>query len=336
MLVEQTIDLTHPVTPQFVDGFVVVTDPLTFEVESIDLATGDRVPVSLATPPDIVFEPAYVWPDGNDFLAVSLDGQFARWTNGLMVDHVFVPGETDAFSNGRDFSDDRLVMGAGLGQPGSNVPLEWYYVNTTAGELEVLATVADSAVVAPIAADGGFRLFRDDGILRSYDPTGALTGEIDTGLQRPPFPRSARMVWASSEDDRLVALGNDTGVIIVDTTTGTTTTVPTFGETQSLLFARGDSLLMVGSDDGTVRAWDVEDNVSRGVLWRGPSEVTFFTWYDDRTDSVWIAEELRLLKLPLNPDVYLQRACEVVNRDLTQDEWDQYVPGGGPVQSACT
>ena len=214
---------------------------------------------------------------------------------------------------------------------------EFYYLDTTSGELEVLATVADSSVVAPvIIADGGFRLFSDDGMLRSYDSTGAVTGEIDTGLQRPAFPRSDYTVWARSDDDRLAAFGNGTGVIIVDTTTETTTTVPTFGKTESLRFARGDSLLMVGSDDGTVRAWDVERNVSRGVLWRGPTEVTFATWYDDDSDSLRIAEEQRLLELPLNPDVYLQRACEVVNRDLSQDEWDQYVPDGRPVRIACT
>ena len=42
-----------------------------------------------------------------------------------------------------------------------------------------------------------------------------------------------------------------------------------------------------------------------------------------------------LLEVPLDPELWIERACEVVGRDLTQAEWDLFVPGGGQPQSAC-
>jgi hypothetical protein len=43
-----------------------------------------------------------------------------------------------------------------------------------------------------------------------------------------------------------------------------------------------------------------------------------------------------LLTFSLDPDRWVEQACDFVGRDLTQAEWDQYVPGDGPPTSACT
>jgi len=44
----------------------------------------------------------------------------------------------------------------------------------------------------------------------------------------------------------------------------------------------------------------------------------------------------RLLEIPLDPERWVERACDIVGRDLTSDEWQRYVPGDEDVQSACT
>ena len=52
-------------------------------------------------------------------------------------------------------------------------------------------------------------------------------------------------------------------------------------------------------------------------------------------DSLWVTSGGTLLEIPLEPKLWVERANEVAGRDLTQAEWNLFVPGGGQVQSAC-
>lgn len=59
------------------------------------------------------------------------------------------------------------------------------------------------------------------------------------------------------------------------------------------------------------------------------------SWYDPATESIWVYTSGRLVEIPLSPERWVERACDIVGRDLTPDEWQRYVPGGDDVQSAC-
>ena len=50
---------------------------------------------------------------------------------------------------------------------------------------------------------------------------------------------------------------------------------------------------------------------------------------------MWIPSSGKLLHIPLSPERWVEKACALVSRDLTQDEWDRYVPGDQPLHSAC-
>ena len=93
--------------------------------------------------------------------------------------------------------------------------------------------------------------------------------------------------------------------------------------------------MIVGSD-GDVRLWDTERNESAGFVWNGTG-AGFPTspWYDSAADSVWVVTSGNLIEIPLSVERWVRRACELVGRDLTQDEWDRFVPGRGRVVSAC-
>ncbi len=43
----------------------------------------------------------------------------------------------------------------------------------------------------------------------------------------------------------------------------------------------------------------------------------------------------KLLEIPLTPELRIERACDVIGRDMTAAEWERLVPGDGPVKSAC-
>ena len=70
----------------------------------------------------------------------------------------------------------------------------------------------------------------------------------------------------------------------------------------------------------------------------GPDDddsTTTTTTADDATDTVWVVTSGKLLQFSLDPQRWAQKACEIVGRNLTPDEWDRFVSGSGPVQSAC-
>ncbi len=101
-------------------------------------------------------------------------------------------------------------------------------------------------------------------------------------------------------------------------------------------FARNGEVLAIVLLDGTVRLWDVARNTSAGLVWDGAGALEGEpAWYDAATESIWVNSSAKLIQIPLNPQRWIARACEVADRDLTQDEWDRLVPGDEPLQSAC-
>ena len=54
-----------------------------------------------------------------------------------------------------------------------------------------------------------------------------------------------------------------------------------------------------------------------------------------RTDSAWVATSGLLMEVPLDPQRWVQQACDLVGRDLTEDESERWTPGNDAPQSAC-
>jgi WD40 repeat protein len=125
-------------------------------------------------------------------------------------------------------------------------------------------------------------------------------------------------------------------MFIIDPATDEVTSVPDQATVSNLGFAQDGELLAIIDSDGTIRLWDVERNTSAGVVWDGSGAVVGSpSWYDPATDTMWLAASGRILQVPLDPAVWVERACGIVGRDFTEDEWDRFVPGDEPLQSAC-
>jgi hypothetical protein len=41
------------------------------------------------------------------------------------------------------------------------------------------------------------------------------------------------------------------------------------------------------------------------------------------------------VKVPLDPDAWRDRVCELVGRELTAEEWADFVPGDEPRRDIC-
>lgn len=339
-LADRVIDLVEPSFVTYGSGSAVAIGVETSAAAVIDLITGDTTPLPLTAQEGVPFEAAVAAADSGGFIAVSADAAVARWTDGRMTERVDTADELGVMTLGLDviLAEQAAALNLESGRlllvrQRPDGERDVVFMSIEPDEMEVLSTVETDRLVSPaVAPDGGFYTLHDDGILRSYNAGGTVTGELQTG-----FVQSATTGAATALDvaGRKVAFGAPSGAFILETTTGHVTVVPTFGSLTSLTFARDGELLAIGSADGSVRLWDVEQQVSRGVLWRGSHAIQLGSWYEEQSDSVWVVSQTQLIRLPLDPAVHLRRACEIVGRDFTQEEWDRFVPGGGRVQSAC-
>ena len=93
----------------------------------------------------------------------------------------------------------------------------------------------------------------------------------------------------------------------------------------NLGFARDGSILVIIGVDGTIRRWDLVRDEPAGLVWDGTGSVFAApSWYD--TDSVEVATSGLLIEVPLGLRRWVERVCDLVGPDLSEDEGN----GGSP------
>jgi WD40 repeat protein len=174
-------------------------------------------------------------------------------------------------------------------------------------------------------------VFDTDGTLHTYNANGEPIGEIETGA------RDA-LVNTMDPSTGLLAVASAPGaVVVIDPASGKVEPLPGNDSVANLGFARGGQLLVITGFDGTVRVWDLVRQASAGLVWDGTGAgLSSPSWYDESSDSIWVFTSGRLLEVPLDPQRWVERACEIVGRDLTPEEWERYVPGDEAPQSVCS
>jgi hypothetical protein len=300
-------------------------------VELVDLATNERAEVESV--PEEFYLPVSIQAEGTGGIIIGPDGyRLGRFESGQLVEQVaMAPADFQLF---RGEIDDQLDLGAGVFlRPDGGFEVQGQ--NVAPGQLEVtLRLDVEAEPAAYPAPDGGVYVTLGDGTFRHYDSTGSVVSEIDTGIFNPYLAAldhgSGRVAFAAG-----TVIGPDSAVII-DPATGEMHTIPDIGGVANIEFARDGELLAMMGFDGSVRLWNVEQQEFAGVIWDGTgARFNEALHYDESTDSLWVPSSGQLLRLPLNPARWVERACEFVGGDFTQTEWDEYVPGGGAVQSAC-
>jgi len=229
--------------------------------------------------------------------------------NGEMVERIDIEGEP---VTGTRF-EDRFAALKVDSEGTTTVQL----VNVEPGNTGIeFAVPAPDAATAHPALDGGVHVLDYDGTLRTYDASGAQTAEVDTGALEVGIitldPTSGRLALA----DRISG-----GVVLVDPSSGEVEKLRTNDSVSNLGWVRGGELLIITGTDGTLRLWDVTRNESAGLMFEGSGAVTGSpSWYDESTDSVLVASSGKLLRLPVAADRWVELACDLTNRDFTQDE----------------
>jgi WD40 repeat protein len=106
------------------------------------------------------------------------------------------------------------------------------------------------------------------------------------------------------------------------------------GAVLSVSFSLDGSVVATSGSDGTAVLWDIGSGKQIGVPLTGPpgSVVAAFdptghtlaTAFQDGTVLLW----------DVDPASWLKRACAVAARRLTQQEWNEFLPGR-PYQPSC-
>jgi hypothetical protein len=166
-----------------------------------------------------------------------------------------------------------------------------------------------------------------DGTVITYDTARQRVRTVETGL------RDATAAAVDRTVGRIV-LGSETGAVVIDADGEVRRIAAT--EVVSLGLARDGEILAAVDAAGTVRLWDASTGASMGPLWAGNgAALDSPPHYDADSDTIWVATSGLLLQLPLDRERWIARACDLVGRELTLEEWEANVPGDEPRRSVC-
>ncbi len=323
-LVEQRHDVEPFAEVGIADGIAVAVAPPDGAAVIVDLDTGD--PTALQLPEGEDFSPVFASPYDDGVVAIDDQHVVALFQGGEVVDRIDLGGITVV---GAVDGDHFAVLGD---QPdGTRVA---NLVQLAPDGLEVAFTVlAPSATSVRPSPDGGLYAFNRDGRLVVFDSAGEQVDNVKVG----EIGDDGALVTAIDHASGSLAVADPRGgVTIVDPHTAALDALPGNDLVAGLGFVRDGELLVITRFDGSVRLWDVERRQDVGVIAGGSgAKLLAPVWYDASTDSVWLSTSGSLVRVSLDPQRWVERACEIVNRDLTAEEWDRFVPGDTPPQPAC-
>jgi energy-coupling factor transporter ATP-binding protein EcfA2 len=150
-------------------------------------------------------------------------------------------------------------------------------------------------------------------------------------------------VWSvafSPDGTRLASAGGDGTVRLWESTTGQPIGKPFEGHTAavwSVAFSPDGTRLASASEDKTVRLWESTTGQPVGKPFEGhTAAVSSVAFSPDGTRLASASEDrtVRLWNVDVNVQSWQTRACSIVNRNLTQKEWDLYI--GKDVPYSCT
>lgn len=337
-LIEQSWDVDAISGVAMLDGRAAVVDRAGEELEIVDLATGEREPIELRTPDGARFGTKLMYPEPDGVWAVSDQLELARWEGDEMVDTLQLGSSASVawrpYGNkpsGTRFENRYAVIGE---QPGGS--REGILVDLRRGEPSVVFRVDNTdAVWAHPSPDGGMYLIDFDGELQEFDQAGEPVGPpVATGAVEP-------YALTLSADGTTLALGGlddlrEPTVNIVDLTTGESHVVPVGGLVSAMGTTPDGSQVVLAMFDGSVRLYDTEQRTVPTILWNGSGAFDSEPgWYDEANSSMWMNSGGQLLQIPLDPQRWIERSCQIVGRKLTLDEWERLVPGDEPLRSVC-
>jgi WD40 repeat protein len=174
--------------------------------------------------------------------------------------------------------------------------------------------------------------YTSQGKVAVFDTT---TGKLLVKL--PEGPRA----WteAFTPDGSLLVTGGGMGIpSFWDTRTWKRVARPAQGHT-SVLFGMsvspdGRTLASADPDDGDLLLWDVASRRQVGTALPGNAGDFKILFYPNSRRLLAISFEGRVTRWDVDPESWKRRACDIAGRNLTRDEWRDFV-GNTPYHATC-
>jgi WD40 repeat protein len=107
------------------------------------------------------------------------------------------------------------------------------------------------------------------------------------------------------------------------------------GGVATLAFSSDGKTLAISGLDPVTSLWDVASGTQIGPKLPTGSRKTMLDQSPDGRHLLTTAANGQGVVWDINPESWKQRACDLANRTLTREEWDEFLPGR-PYKPACT
>jgi len=102
------------------------------------------------------------------------------------------------------------------------------------------------------------------------------------------------------------------------------------GAATALALARSAGLIIAGDYEGRLHLWDMKSMVPMASLQVSPSALTAIAISQDGHELTVSSQDGEVLRMSLDRDRWLAKACSLAGRELTHPEWAAVVPGSKP------
>ncbi len=302
---------------------------------AVDLATGEQRVIEMPTRDGGRFPVArgpFVFAEGH--AAISTDLEVGLWQDGQLIDRIDLDEDPLASFDGSDDNGSRVLVGV----RDAEGALSFNLLELGNGAVEHVLQVEYPHIIwrtEPLGS-GELLVMNIDGLAQIYGDDGSVVEEYTVGIDLMSGP--TEVAWddvgrgAFSRPDP----SRGTSQIQVIERGGETThsfSVP--GEIVGLGFARDGQMLVLKGLDGSVRLHDLGSGVTSEPVWDGSDAPWGEPWYDEATETMWLASTDRLAQLHLSGEGWRELACRRVGRELSAEDWQRLVPGDGPQVAAC-
>lgn len=127
----------------------------------------------------------------------------------------------------------------------------------------------------------------------------------------------------------LASAGDDRSILLWNLESGLPRAVPLKGHREAitgLAFSPDGQILVSGSVDKTIILWDVSTNQRIGEPLVGAAGSLLSLVFDSSNSLVSGSSDGALLRWEMDPEAWIDRNCELANRNFSQAEWSQFFP----------